>query len=96
MFVFIELWADKFPITFDGLVVEAFFTDGNRWHVTQVHEIKLEQARKGNWQLSISAVPFGGISGFGIPDSSVPLVAQLIAEVNRVRHERYGLGPVRS
>lgn len=92
--VFIEVWTDEFPITFDGLVLEVFNRDTDRWHVTQVKEIKVEQSRKGKWQLTISAFPHGGMNGFGIPDRSVPLVATLVAEVNRARQERYSLGPV--
>ena len=94
--MFLEVWTDKFPITFDGLVVESFVMEGNRWHVTQVNEIKLEQNRKGKWEITISAFPYGGMNGFGIPDNSVPGMQQLIAEVNRVRAERYSLAPVKS
>ena len=95
--MFLEVWTEKFPITFDGLVVEAFTTgDNGRYHIAHIKEISLGQGRKGGWHVTIDAFPYGGLSNFDIPDSSVTGVQQLIAEVNRVRHERYSLGPVKS
>lgn len=94
--MFIELWTDDFPVTFDGLVVEAFTRTGNRWHVTQIVEIKIEEGKKGVQLLSISAAPNGGFSLAILPPTSVPVVAKLVAEINRVRHERFGLGLIRS
>ena len=90
----LELWTDSYPIVFDGLVLEAFSTTGYRWHVAQLESITVESGRKGVQLLSIRAGRHGGISSAILPEPSVPLVPQLVAAINKVRAERYRLGPI--
>jgi len=89
-----ECWTEEFPITFDGLVVEAFSRGGDRWHVAQLVEMRLEDGRKGVKVLRIMAGSYGGVLGGVVPERNWPLFAAMVAEVNRVRHERYGLASV--
>lgn len=90
-----EFWAEDFPVTFDGLVVEAFSRGSERWHVAQIRDMHLEDGRKGVKVMRITTASSGGIVGGVVPQQNWPAFAAMVVEVNRVRQERYGLGPVR-
>ena len=90
----LELWTEDYPITFDGLVVEAFSTQGYRWHLTQLESIEVERGRKGVALLRIRAGRHGGISGAVLPEASVPVVDQLLDAIDAARAERYGWPPL--
>lgn len=90
-----EVWTDSYPVTFDGLVVEAFCSGGGRWHVTQLVDMRLDEGRKGVRIARILTDRNGGVLGGAVPEQNWPAFFAMVAEVNRVRAERYGLPPVR-
>lgn len=89
-----EFWAEEFPVTFDGLVVEVFNRGSERYHVAQIRDMRLEDGRKGVKVLRLTTASSGGLVGGVVPEQNWPRFAAMVAEVNRVRLESYRLGPV--
>lgn len=83
-------------VIFDGFIVEIFgFGEGGaRCHVAHLDKLKIKTTRKG--------ARLEGVMNLSMPfvidltDERLPLAEQLIAEINRVRAESYGLEPVKS
>jgi hypothetical protein len=93
----IEIFGDKRQaLVFDGVIIEIFgFHEGGfRSHVVHVDKLKIKTTRKGARRLEgVLDLSKGFI--IELTDETLPLAEQLIAEINRVRVENYGLGPVK-
>ncbi len=89
----IELVGHQSVMTFDDRTVEQYGVQPGRAHVTLIEKIDSRTDRKGRITLDVGAYK-QLILGVRVDGSMAPLVDQLVAEVNRVRVEDYGLDPV--
>ena len=84
-------------VAFDGRVVEQFggsTREGSRrWHVTEIVSATVGTDRKGRSSLQGWARN-KGFFGCDLDPGSEETARQLVAELDRVRADVYGLGPV--
>ncbi|OWY62835.1 hypothetical protein B7486_56290 [cyanobacterium TDX16] len=92
----IELLTEGDPVVFDGVVLEVFSPGGCRLHVTQIRSMSLAEGRKGVTVLHIDGGRHGGVSGEVVPAEGIATFHEMVAAVDEVRRQRYGLEPVGS